>query len=124
MSVKHALLTLCRDEIAPRFDMTAEVLIAPTEPEQPAPGGSPGGASHPERRHLVLAHVSSEELCDVITRAGISVVVCGGIEEDYYHYLRWKRIDVISDVMGPMEAVLARLADGSLKAGDCLYPQS
>ncbi|MDL2316623.1 NifB/NifX family molybdenum-iron cluster-binding protein [Desulfovibrio sp. OttesenSCG-928-A18] len=115
MPVKYALLTICGNEIAPRFDMTAEVLIAPLEPM------ADGGGEDAERRQLVLAHVSGEELCDVITRAGVNVVVCCGIEEDYYHYLRWKRIEVISDVMGPCEDVLARLAQGALQAGDCLY---
>ncbi|MDL2286560.1 hypothetical protein LJC24_03920 [Desulfococcaceae bacterium OttesenSCG-928-F15] len=109
---KYAFLTLCRDEIAPRFDLTAEVLITPINPEE---------GKTDERRHLVLAHVSSEELCDLITRSGVSLVICGGIEEDYYHYLRWKRIEVISDVMGPLEETLKRLASGNLKSGDCLY---
>ena len=113
MSMKYALVALCRDEVSPRFDMTAEALIVPLGPEE--------ADGEVDRKHLVLAHVSSEEMCDVITRAGVSVVVCGGIEEDYYHYLRWKRIDVISNVMGPLEDVLARLARGELKAGDCLY---
>lgn len=119
MSRPHALLALCREEISPRFDLTAEVLLTPLEPCDDRT--SPAGPAMSERRHLVLAHVSSEELCDVITRSGVSVVVCGGIEEDYYHYLRWKRIDVICDVMGPLEDVLARLCAGDLKAGDCLY---
>ena len=113
MPTKYALVTLCRDEISPRFDMTAEALIVPLAPEE-ADGET-------ARKHLVLAHVSSEELCDVITRAGMSVVVCGGIEEDYYHYLRWKRIDVIGNVMGPLEKVLQQLVQGDLKSGDCLY---
>lgn len=117
MTGKYALLTLCQDEIAPRFDMTAEALIIPLDATYAS--GPPADA--PGRRHLVLAHVSSEELCDVITRSGVSVVVCGGIEEDYYHYLRWKRIDVISDVMGPLAPVLERLASGELQTGDCLY---
>lgn len=114
MTSAQVLLTLSRDEICPRFDMAAEALIAPLQiPAQEDSG--------PEQRHLVLAHVSSEELCDVIVRAGVSVVVCGGIEEDYYHYLRWKRINVISDVMGPAEAVLERLRAGELQAGDSLF---
>ena len=113
MTGKYALITICRDEVAPRFDMTAEALLTPLFPAEEGREAEP--------KHLVLAHVSSEELCDVITRAGVSVVVCGGIEEDYYHYLRWKRIDVISNVMGPLEDVLARLAKGELRAGDCLY---
>ncbi|MDL2268627.1 hypothetical protein LJC41_01425 [Desulfosarcina sp. OttesenSCG-928-G17] len=110
MNTRLVLLTLCRDEIAPRFDMTAEALIASAE-----------NADAAKDRHLVLAHVSSEELCDVIIRAGVSVVVCGGIEEDYFHYLRWKRIDVICDVMGESKSVLEKLRAGTLQSGDRLY---
>lgn len=113
MSAGYALITLCRDEIAPRFDMTAEALVVPLDP--------PGTEAGEEFQHLVLAHASNEELCDVITRSGVSVVVCGGIEEDYYHYLRWKRIDVICNVMGRFEDVLRELAAGRLGPGDCLY---
>lgn len=111
MPEKYALITLCRDEVSPRFDMTAEALIIPLAPSE----------KETDRKHLVLAHVSSEELCDVITKAGVSVVVCGGIEEDYYHYLRWKRIDVICNVMGPLDDVLHRLVKGDLRSGDSLY---
>lgn len=113
MPTGYVLITLCRDEVAPRFDMAAEAIIVPLLP--------PGTDAGEERRHLVLAHASNEELCDVIARTGVSVVVCGGIEEDYYHYLRWKRIDVICNVMGGLERVLEKLADGGLRTGDCLY---
>ena len=118
MTPRQAFITLCGDTVAPRFDMTAEGLILPLETEDSAQG-----LAKERGRHLVLAHTSSEELCDVITRANITTVVCGGIEEDYYHYLRWKRIEVISDVMGPLDAVLTRLAEGKLRAGDCLFAQ-
>ena len=118
MSMKHALITIAREEIAPRFDMTAEVLIVPLGADALSENAKA------ERRHLVLAHVSGEELCDVVTRSGVALVVCGGIEEDYYHYLRWKRIAVITDVIGPLEAVLQRLASGNLKDGDRLYSGS
>ena len=114
MTTSHALITLCKEEVAPRFDMTAEVLLSPLE--------RTAEQARAEARHLVLAHVSSEELCDLIVRSGVSTVVCGGIEEDYYHYLRWKRIDVICDVMGPLDAVLEKLASGDLASGDRLFP--
>ncbi len=115
VETRYALVTLCNDEVSPRFDLTAEVLISPLLPDTP-PGKLPDG-----HRHLVLAHISGEELCDLITRSGVSVVICGGIEEDYFHYLRWKRIEVISEVMGPVADTLSRLAGGELKSGDCLF---
>jgi len=118
MIPRQAFITLCGDTVAPRFDMTAEGLLVAIEP-----GVTSKNFTREQGRLLVLAHTSSEELCDVITRAGVTIVVCGGIEEDYYHYLRWKRIEVVSDVMGPLDAVLARLAEGTLQPGDCLFAQ-
>lgn len=114
-SQRRALIVLCRNEVSPRFDMTAEALIVPL-PEFPVEG-----IRLEDCKHLVLAHASGEELCDVITRSSIAVVVCGGIEEDYFHYLRWKRIEVLNDVMGSVEAVLDKLARLSLQPGDCLF---
>ncbi len=105
----QTLIVLCRDEVAPRFDLAAEALIT-------APG-----ARAEARRHMLLAHASSEDLCDLITSSNISTVVCGGIEEDYYHYLRWKHVEVICDVMGGLEDVLASLAAGNLKPGDRFF---
>lgn len=115
MPAQYAMVTLCHDEVAPRFDMTAEVILVPmpsSDAESPAAG---------ERRHLVLAHSSSEELCNLITRSDVALVVCGGIEEDYYHYLRWKRVDVLCDVMGRVDDVLDSLVRGTLKSGHCLF---
>mgnify|MGYP003623770987 CR=1 FL=1 len=114
MTTGGALSTLGKEEVAPRFDVTAEVLLTPLE--------RTAGQARAEARHLVLADVSSEELCDLIVRSGVSTVVCGGIEEDYYHYLRWRRIDVICDVMGPLDAVLEKLSSGDLASGDRPFP--
>jgi hypothetical protein len=119
MPTGQALITLARDEIAPRFDMTAEAVIVPLGYARDDAGGD-APLEPAERRHLVLARVSSDELCDVIARAGISLVVCGGIGEDHYHYLRWKRVAVICDVIGKLEPVLERLAAGTLQDGDHL----
>ena len=117
MNSKRAFLTLCGDAIAPRFDMTAEGCMVSLE----SLGEQSGTSLKDAANHLILAHTSSEELCDVIIKSGVSVVVCCGIEEDYYHYLRWKRIEVIADVAGPLDKVLERLGSGALQTGDCLF---
>ena len=108
---RRILITVARDEIAPRFDLTTEALLLNI-------------AENGEvvmRKSFLLAHASGDELCDLALSRDIGTIVCGGIEDEYYHYLRWKRIDVIDSVMGPVEAVVARLAAGALKAGDILY---
>jgi hypothetical protein len=48
------------------------------------------------------------------------VVICGGIEEEYYQYLTWKRVKVLDSVIGDSGEALERLAAGRLQAGDIL----
>lgn len=104
------LIPLMANEVAPRFDLAQAVLLAVLPEEGLA-----------ETTTLVLEQPSSDALCDLALSRGVACVVCNGIEEEYYHYLRWKRIEVLDAVMGPVDAVLARLAAGRLKAGDILY---
>lgn len=127
MRQRNALITLCKQEVAPRFDMTAEVLVITWSDKAPL-NQETMPADHPtplevESKHLILAHTSSKELCDLIISMDIKVVVCGGIEEDYYHYLRWKRVDVINNVMGNIKDVVQSLVQENLQAGACLYPR-
>ena len=113
--MKRIMITLCRDQVAPRFDLTTEVLLL-------ASGGElPSGPQ--ERKYLVLARASGNELCDLVLRMDVQLVVCGAIEEDFYHYLRWKRVELISNVSGPLEAVLERAVAGALQDGDSLDEQ-
>ncbi len=111
---RRVLITADQDEIAPRFDLTREVVVLSL-----AENGEVVS-----RKTLLLAHASADELCDLALSRDIGTIVCGGIEEEYYHYLRWKRIDVIDAVMGPLDRVVARLASGGLKAGDILYDRN
>jgi len=111
---RRVLITVLKEEIAPRFDLTTEALLLNI-------------AENGEivmRKPFLLAHASGDELCELALSRDIGTIVCGGIEDEYYHYLRWKRIDVIDSVMGPLESVVARLAEGRLKAGDILYDRA
>lgn len=73
------------------------------------------------RKDLVLAHPSADELCDLILKTDVETVVCGAIEEEYYHYLRWKRIEVLDSVAGRVEDVVRALAENRLREGEVLY---
>lgn len=108
---RRILITVDRDEIASRFDLATEVLLVNI---------SEGGEIL-QRKTFLLAHASGDELCDLALSRDIGTIVCGGIEEEYYHYLRWKRIDVIDAVMGPLDRVEGRLAENRLRSGDILY---
>ena len=64
--------------MAPRFDLTREVLIAENKGEK--------------IRTVILPRPSAEELCSFILTENVNIVVCGGIEETYYQYLLWKKL--------------------------------
>lgn len=111
---RRVLITVAKDEIAPRFDLTTEALLLNISES----------GEIVLRKSFLLAHASGDELCDLALSRDIGTIVCGGIEDEYYHYLRWKRIDVIDSVMGPLEIVVTRLATGNLKPGDILYDRA
>lgn len=104
------LICLYGDEVTPRFDLTREVLIAVV---------SDTGKVH-GIRELVLPQSSVETLFNMILAEGIQVMICGGIEEEYYQYLTWKKINVLDSVIGDCREALNRLAQGLLRAGDIL----
>lgn len=101
------LLTLRDNDIAPRFDLTSEVLIVETE-------GNKGGT---KPRNILLPGPSGDELCSLIIKEGVTLVVCGGIEEAHFEYLAWKKISVIDKVIGPAAEVARLAALGKLTSG-------
>lgn len=108
------LISIRGNDVAPRFDLTTEVLIATL---------GTGGAIE-EQRTIVLPRASAEDLCRLVISEGIKVVVCGGIEEEYYQYLDWKNVRVLDSVIGPWERALVRLDDGELEGGDILLDRN
>ena len=108
---RKVLLTLYDHDISPRFDLTTEVLIIDLDRE---------GAVITERT-IVLPHASAEELCHLILVEGITAVICGGIEEQFYQYLTWKKINVMDSVMGPWSKALSLFRKRELKSGAFLF---
>jgi len=104
------LICLYGNEVSPRFDLTREVMIAVIEKDGTIRG----------EKEVVLSQASVEMLCHMILAEGIQVVICGGIEEEYYQYLKWKNVKVLDSVIGECKTVLQRFAHGRLKAGDII----
>jgi len=115
MRTLRVLIPLFKDEVAPRFDLAAEALLADVTQD----GDEVGGEIKTE--DFLLPHPSADGLCDLILRKDVDVLICGGIEEEYYHYLRWKRVEVLDNVAGPARDVLERYAQGTLQPGDILF---
>ncbi|MBI9083763.1 MAG: hypothetical protein JEZ11_09200 [Desulfobacterales bacterium] len=109
--LKKVLITITENEVAPRFDLTSEVLIATIDPE----------GRVVNERTMVLPSASQEDLCHLILAESVDAVICSGIEDEYYQYMKWKRIDVIDSVIGPYEEALGRYAAGTLRAGDIFF---
>ena len=101
------LITIQNDEIAPRFDLTSEILI--TEIDNDRVNGEP--------RIILLPGTSGEDICGLAIKENISQVICGGIEDTHFQYLKWKRIKVIDGVIGPYEQALDFAISEKLKPG-------
>lgn len=100
-------MTLTADQIAPRFDLCTEVLIAQFNDDR----------TGPEPRTVLLPGPSADELCSLILKEGIDIVVCGGIEDSFFQYLIWKKVRVIDRVIGPSAKALQLALEEGLRAG-------
>jgi predicted Fe-Mo cluster-binding NifX family protein len=87
------LITIEKNEVAPRFDQASEILIIKVE----------GVTIKGEPRIMLLPGTSGEDICGLAIKEDISLVVCGGIEDAHFQYLKWKKIKVIDGVIGPYE---------------------
>jgi len=105
------LIPLYGNDVAPRFDLATEVLIAITDEK----------VDSREEKIIVLPQASAEQLCHLILTEDIKVVICGGIEDEYYQYLTWKRVKVLDSVMGPWKTILEHFHKGTLQSGSILY---
>ena len=101
------LITIWRDQVAPRFDLTSEILVVTVD--------STGEVLH--SKTVVLPTVSPEDLCHMILTEGIDTVICGGIEEEYFQYLTWKKVKVIDSIIAPYESALEFARAGRLESG-------
>ncbi|WP_208022664.1 NifB/NifX family molybdenum-iron cluster-binding protein [Desulfonema ishimotonii] len=109
--MKKILIPLYGNDVAPRFDLATEVLIITTD----------DAGEGREEKIVVMPQASAEQLCHLVLTEGIGVVICGGIEEEYYQYLTWKRVGVFDSVVGPWERVFERFCKNELRTGSILY---
>jgi predicted Fe-Mo cluster-binding NifX family protein len=114
VTTRKVLVTLLENDVAPRFDLATEVFVS-TVTDGPTPA---------DGRTLVLAHRSAEDLCQLILDESVDVVICGGIEEEFYDYLVWKQVLVVDSVSGPWDRVLGAFREGTLRPGAILHSRS
>ena len=110
----RVLIPVYRDDVAPRFDLATEVRSILL--------GDDG--TRLEEKNVVLPESSPEKLCHLILTEAARVVICGGIDEEYFRYLDWKGIRLLDGVMGPAETALERLVEGTLECGGNLFKEA
>ncbi len=108
---KKVLVCLFGNDVSPRFDLATEVYVASIDVD----------GRVEEEKTVVLPQASAEKLCHMILTEDVQTVICGGIEEEYYQYLTWKRVEVLDSVIGPLDSVLASFGKGELRAGAILF---
>ncbi|RQD64707.1 MAG: dinitrogenase iron-molybdenum cofactor biosynthesis protein [Desulfonatronovibrio sp. MSAO_Bac4] len=101
----RALVTVHDHNISPRFDHTLEVLIV----EKSSDGRIV------DRKNLLLSEPSAEEVCNIVQTESVRDVICGGLDEEFYQYLTWKKITVYDNIIGPVDSVLNAWQKNRLK---------
>ena len=101
------LITVQDHSVAPRFDQATEVIIVRAEDGRPID----------PPRTIILPHRSAEELSDLIVKEGIDCLVCGGIEDSFYRFFKWKKIRVYDSVIGTHAEALQLALTGALRPG-------
>ena len=108
--INKIIIPVSGNEIAPRFDLAAEVLILILEK----------GEKKPQEKFIVLPEASADRLCHLILTEGIKTLICCGIEEEFYQYLSWKRIKIIENISGSHRKAAKLHLKGCLHNGDIL----
>ena len=103
-------ITVHQDYIAPRFDLATEVLIILISNQTVVE----------EKKSIVLTRSSADELCHLLLSENINTLICGGIEEEYYQFLKWKNIKIFDSVVGDWKSVFKNWQDNLLNPGDVL----
>jgi predicted Fe-Mo cluster-binding NifX family protein len=106
--MRKVLIPLLGDDVAPRFDLAAEVLVAVIDDKKRVM----------EERTIILPQAAAEALCNLIVTEKVDQVICCAIEEEYYQYLTWKNVKVIDSVMGSSAKIMERVRMGKLRSGD------
>lgn len=108
--ITKIIIPLHADEVAPRFDLATEAMIITVS----------SGNIVEEERTIVLSQASAEKLCQLILIENISILICGAIEDEYYQFLKWKKINIYDSVAGVASLAFEALQSKTLISGAVL----
>jgi len=107
-------IPLYHEEVAPRFDMATEVLILILSK----------GNIIEEEKTIILPRSSADDLCHLMLAEKTNTLICGAIEEEYYQFLKWKKIAVYDSIAGNWSRAFHCWNKNILKSGDMLSKRS
>ena len=99
-----------QENIAPRFDMAIEVFIILLSVDMAVE----------EKKTIVLSRSSADELCHLILSENITTLICGAIEDEYYQFLKWKKIKIFDSIAGTWSDAFDKWKQNTLSSGDIL----
>lgn len=111
MTQHKIAIPILGEEIVPRFDLTTEVVILTTAKN----------FGIQNKKIIVLPRSSSDELCHTLLAQEINTLICGAIEDEYYEFLKWKKLKVFDGISGPWTHAFERWQTQALQPGDILF---
>ncbi len=111
MTLHKIAIPILGEEIVPRFDLTTEVIILTTD----------RNSCIQDKRTIVLPRSSSDELCHTLLAQEINTLICGAIEDEYYEFLKWKKLNIFDGVSGAWTHAFERWQTQTLHRGDILF---
>lgn len=112
--MEKILIPILDNDLAPRFDLTADVLIVSVTRETSVMGKI-------KEKVVVLDTPSAESMCRLAVTESVQTVICAGIEKEFLDFLEWKGIQVIDNICGPVDAILEAFLGGNLAPGKIYY---
>lgn len=111
MTLHKVAIPILGEEIVPRFDLSTEVIILTTTKF----------SDLQDKKIIVLPRSSPDELCHILLVQEINTLICGAIEDEYYGFLKWKKIKVFDGVCGAWTHAFERWQTQTLNPGDILF---
>ncbi len=112
--MRKMMVLIQGDFIAPRFDLTTEVLIVRFEK----------GNVIGEPKMIIMERSSDEALCQMAVEENITDIICGGIEEVHFNFLVWKKVTVLDAVIGSWRTAVEKGVAGTLQQGEILISKN
>ena len=109
--MEKLLIPVQGDFVAQRFDLATEIIIAEFDTTGKLSG---------EPKNVIMERASDDELCQMIVDLNITDVICGGIGEQHYSFLVWKKITVYDSIIAKWRDAMDKAIAGKLEPGAIL----